>query len=236
VVQRGVIFYTDSRIREPIKSVVMDLIKESGLPIVSCSLNKPLDFGKNIVFEGQRSYPTYIHQIRTALENHNAKYVFFCENDVLYPPSHFTFVPPKDDIFYYNENVWRWWIKIDTAITYDRMLPLSCMCANREFALEHYKSRERHIKKVGLDKFRSREPRWARLWGYEPGTKPRRRGGFSDDKFDTWRSEIPVIDIRHKGTFTSVKATIDSFKHKPKNWQEIPIDEIPGWNLRELFR
>jgi len=231
----GIIFYTDNRIGEPIRSVVRKHILEAGLPITSCSLKKPIDFGHNVVVQGERSYPTYIHQIKTALEASSADYVFFTEHDCLYPKSAFDFTPPRDDVFYYNENVWRWQFGSDTAIRHDRMLPLSCLCVNRIFALEHYKSRETHIEELGLDKFRSREPRWARRWGYEPGTKKKKRGGFSDDDFGTWSSETPVIDIRHKGTFSQPKVTLDSFKHKPTSWEETPIGNIPGWDLCDLF-
>ena len=72
----GIIFYTDNLISEPIKSVVEKYISESGLPVVSTSL-KPLDFGYNIVVEGERGYPTYIKQIVTALEASITDYVFF---------------------------------------------------------------------------------------------------------------------------------------------------------------
>jgi len=183
----------------------------------------------------KRSYPTMIEQILIALENSKSKYVFFCEHDVLYPETHFDFTPLKDNVFYYNENVLRWRIGEDTAITYDRMLPLSVLCVNRRFALEHYKMRKRKIEEWGLDKFRSREPRLARLWGYEPGLKLRRRGGLTDDDYDTWNSKDPVIDIRHKWSFSSPKITLDSFKHKPVNWQEINISEISYWDLKILF-
>lgn len=231
---KGIVYYTDNRIGEPIFSLVQKYILESDLPIISCSL-KPIEFGKNIVVEGERSYPTMVKQILTALENSSAKYVFFCENDVLYPKSHFDFTPPKDNIFYYNENVWRWWIYGDTAIRYERMLPLSCMCANREFVLDHYRMRQRKIEEWGLDHFRSREPRMARLWGYEPGTKKKKRGGLTDDDFETWNSEDPVIDLRHRKTFSSPKIKLEDFKHAPKNWQEINIKDIPKWNLASLF-
>ena len=231
----GVIYYTDNRVKEPIKSMVRENILKSGLPITSCSL-KPIDFGKNIVVEGQRSYPTMIRQIITCLENSIAENVFFCEHDVLYPKGHFTFTPPKNNVFYYNKNVWRWWLKGDVAIRYDRMLPLSCMCANRKFALEHYRMRQRKIDEWGLDHFRSREPRLARIWGYEPGTKKKRRGGLTDDDFDTWSSDDPVIDIRFWGTFSSPKIHLKDFKHKPTNWQEISIKDIPYWNLKKLLK
>jgi len=231
--EKSIIFYSDNKIGEPIKSVVENLILESDLPIVSTSL-KPLDFGTNIVVDGKRGYPTYVKQIRTALENSTSDFVFFCEHDVLYPKSHFDFTPPTNDIFYYNRNVWKWKFGSETAVTYDRMLPLSCMCANRELALEHYIMREKAVLER-IDEFNSKEPSLARRWGYEPGTKKKRRGGLTDDDFDTWVSEHPVIDIRHEGTFSPDKCTLESFKHLPINWGEIPIEDIDGWDLKGLF-
>lgn len=232
---KGVIYYTDNRIQNPIKDLVRKHILESKLSIISCSL-KPINLGKNIVISGQRSYPTMVKQILTCLENSEADYIFFCEHDVLYPKSHFDFTPPKDDIFYYNENVWRWWIKGDTAIRYDRMLPLSVMCVNRKFALDHYRMRWQKINEWGLDHFRSREPRLARLWGYEPGTKKQSRGGFSNDDFETWSSKEPVIDIRHSNTFSSPKVKLEEFRHQPTGWQEINIKDIKEWNLASLYQ
>ena len=232
----GIIYYTDNRIDEsPIINEVRKTILASGLPIVSCSL-KSIDFGKNIVLENhERSYPTMVEQILICLENSTADYVFFNEHDVLYSESHFDFTPPKDNIFYYNENVLRWMLYSDTLITYDRMLPLSCMCANRKFALKHYKMRKRKIEEWGLDEFRSREPRRARIWGYEPGLKLKRRGGLTDDGFDTWKSKYPNIDIRHKWSFSSPKIKLKDFKHKPINWKQINIDNVPGWDLKKIF-
>ena len=231
---KGIIFYTDNRISNPIRSIVRNSIKQANLPIVSTSLKK-IPFGKNIVVEGQRSYPTMVNQIIVALENLDTKYVFFCEHDVVYSLEHFDFIPPKDNIFYYNSNVYRWWIGAKNVIRYDRMLPLSVLCVNREFALKHYKMRQRKIEEWGLDKFRSREPRLARKWGYEPGTKKKRRGGITDDDFGTWYSKKPVIDLRYKGTFSAPKIHLSDFKHKPKNWEEIPIEDIPGIDLKKMF-
>ena len=231
---KSIIYYTDNKIEEPIRSVVQKYIKDSGLPIVSVSL-KPIPFGRNIVFSEQRCYLTYLRQIVIALTFSTEDYVFFCENDVLYPKSHFDFIPPREDVFYYNRNVWRWMYGGDMAVTYDRMLPLSCLCANRKLALGNYELRLRKAMEAGLDKFESREPALARRWGYEPGTKKRKRGGLTDDDFDTWSSDIPVIDIRHAGTFSPPKCTLDSFKHAPVNWRELPIVDVPGWNLKGLF-
>ena len=234
------IYYTDNRVCEPIFSTVQKIIsfscKKRDIPITCVSL-KPIDFGdKRIVLKGrERSYPTYVLQIKTALENAEGDYVFFLENDVLYHDSHFDFTPLKDNVFYYNNNVWRWKLWDFKLITYDNMRPLSCLCVNRKFALEHYKKRLKAVYNLGLDEFRSREPRRGRIWGYEPGTKKRRRGGFSDDVCELWHSAGPNIDIRHRRTFSSIKCDLVNFKNKPENWQEVRWNEIPEWNLKEIF-
>jgi len=231
---KGVIYYTDNRIQNPIRDAARNTIKASGLPITSCSL-KAIPFGKNIVVQGVRSYPTMVKQILTALEYNGEDYVFFCEHDVLYHSSHFDFEPPKDDRYYYNLNNYRWDYPNDRAIQYDGLTSLSMMCCNRKLAINHYRLRMGLINKHGLDKIRSREPRWARRFGYEPGTKPKRRGGVSDEKSDRWWSEFPNIDIRHKKTFSSPKTKLEDFKHPPVNWKEVKLKDIPYWNSRLSF-
>lgn len=232
---KGIIYYTDNRIGNPIRDVARFFIRESALPIVSCSL-KPIRFGKNIVLSGrQRSYPTFTLQIYTALTNLDTKYVFFCEHDVLYHKSHFDFTPSKDNVFYYNNNLWRWKLHNFRLVTYDKMRALSCLCVNREFAIEHYKKRLQKIEELGMDPARSREPRTARIWGFEPGAKPTSRGGFSDDKAGDWYSEGPNIDIRHKHTFTSIKLDPEDFHELPPGYREIKYYEIKDWDLKALF-
>lgn len=231
---RGIIYYTDNRLAEPIFSVVQKQILNSGLPIVSVSL-KPIDFGGNIVLNLTPGFLTMIKQIVTALEASRSDYVFFCEHDCLYPLSHFDFTPQRDDVFYYNANVWRWKYPQNCAITYDRLISLSCLCVNRKFALDHYRMRLKKIKDLKYDADTRREPLWARRWGYEPGTKKIKRGGFSDDDFETWVSKFPIIDIRHGKTFSQSKVTLDSFVHRPANFREASLDKIPGWNYKLLL-
>lgn len=232
---KGIIYYTDNRLREPILTVVQEQIKKAGLPITSTSLS-PINFGNNFVLNLKPNYITMVKQITKALEEAQEDVVFFCEHDVLYPLSHFDFRPPKDNIFYYNSNVWRWAYPSDLAITYDRLISLSGLCVNRKFALNHYQSRLKKIKELEVEgDQRLHEPLWARRWGYEPGTKKTNRGGFSDDDFETWQSAVPLVDIRHGRTFSQSKVTLDSFIHKPENWKEINISDIKGWDLKELF-
>jgi hypothetical protein len=231
---KGIIYYTDNRLGEPIFSIVQKQILVSDLPIISVSL-KPINFGKNFVLDQPPRYISILKQIKKGLEESNSDYVFFCEHDVLYPKEHFDFTPPRNDIFYYNANVFRWKYPENLAVSYDRLISLSGLCVNRKFALEHFQKRLKIIEKNGWDKDLSHEPLWARKWGYEPGTKKTKRGGFSDDDFETWLSKYPIIDIRHNRTFSQPKVTLDSFIHKPTNWKETTLDKIPGWDLKKLF-
>jgi len=204
------------------------------LPIVSTSLQQ-IEFGKNIVIEGRPGPFSMLWQIFIALANSEGEYVFFCEHDVLYPESHFDFTPPKDDIFYYNDHVWRWDYPSDRAITYDRLFSLSSLCVNRRFALNHYTDRIYRVIENHWYEDASRDPQWARIIGFEPGTKKKKRGGFSDDDYETWQSKEPIIDIRHNRTYSKAKVSLKDFKHPPTNWQETTIDKIEGWKLKEMF-
>lgn len=233
----GIIYYTDNShwLDNKISLLVQDYILKADLPIVSCSL-KPIDFGQNIVLEGkERGYLTMILQILTALEANTTEYVFFCEHDVLYHLSHFDFTPDKDDVYYYNVNNWRWDYPKNRVISYDKLTSLSGLCVNREFAIKHYKKRLELIQKKGWDKDKSKDPRWARRMGHEPGVKSKRQSLFSDNDYEIRKSEYPNIDIRHGGTFSPPKITLESFKHKPINFREITLDKIDGWDLNKLF-
>ena len=235
---KGCIYYSDNRL-DPIilEACQKQLLKAFKGDIVSVTL-KPMDFGKNIVVDLPRGYPTMVKQIVTALENLETETVFFTEHDVLYHPSHFEFTPQRADMFYYNSNVWRWQYPLDRIITYDTLKSLSGLCCNRELALRHYTSRMNKMVEKGWDLNYEGESINARLWGYEPGTKPTKKGGFSDEEHRTWKSKFPIVDIRHGKTFTRSKTTKEEFKHIPAEdtWKETTLDRIEGWNLKELFK
>ena len=231
---KGIIYYTNNNIDRTIASAVMDFIFEANLPIWSASL-QPIRFGDNVVFEGKSGYPMMVRQIISCLERANTDVVFFCEHDVLYHSSHFSFTPEKDDTFYYNLNSWRWDYPQDRLIHYDNLISLSQLCVNRKLALEHYLKRLDAISKLPPDTFESKEPKQVRIWGYEPGRKTVTSGGFSEEKSEIWSSKYPNIDIRHDKTFSPRKTTLESFKHSPTGWEEKKLNDIPGWNIREIF-
>jgi hypothetical protein len=222
---KGIIYYTHNKCEDNIFRKVQETISRSDLPITSCSL-KPIKFGNNVVLDLDPGVITMTKQILLALYHSEEENVFFCEHDVLYHKSHFDFIPPRDDTYYYNENVWRWDYPNDRLIGYDGLKSLSGMCCNRKLAIEHYKKKLELIKDRGFEE--GRDPSWMRKMGYEPG-KERRRGGFMDEKKDVWKSEHPLVDIRHRGTITKPKVTLDSFKHQPTGWKEIIIKDITGW-------
>ena len=109
--QKGIIYYTTNqltlKIARAVQKQLKKISKEKGIPIVSASL-KPMDnMGKNIHLPLAPGTMTYFKQILAALEASEAEYIFFAEHDVLYSDSHFNFLPPTKDKFYYNHNWWR---------------------------------------------------------------------------------------------------------------------------------
>ena len=236
---RSVIYYTDSELDPTIARVCQEQLRKSfDGEIISISLNKPVDFGYNIVVHAQRGIPTMLTQILIGLERSEADDVFLAEHDVLYHQSHFDFEPLSPDVFYYNTNVWRWDYISDLAITYYMIRSQSGLCANRKLMIKHYTRRLDLIEERGLSGDSTTDPRWARVMGYEPGTKKIRRGGVSNEESEVWQSPFPNIDIRHSGTITKTKTSLKSFKHKPDlaTWKEININQVPGWGkIKERF-
>ena len=225
---KGIIYYTHHNVKPAILEGVQKQILKSGLPITSCSL-KPLNFGNNIVYGGKRGIMTYFHQILTALESSRNDYVFFTEHDILYHPSHFDFDPPRDDTFYYNTNTWRWDYYGKKVITYDHHASVSGICVNRKLAVGFYKRRLKIIYEKGYDKLPTYgNPTWARKMGYEPGKHKGNKLEPAHAK--EWKSEYPLIDIRHTRCMTVPKMKVKDFIVPPQNWKEDVIDNLPGWD------
>lgn len=208
---RDIIFYTDNKLNLKIAHAVQKRLKDTGLPIVSASL-KPMDkMGKNIHLPLERGMETYFKQIIAALEASDADIVYMCEHDVLYHPSHFTFIPPTKDKFYYNQNFWK--VREDGFAVHWDANQVSGLVSYRELLLDWYKKKWEKIQKDGFDR------------SYEPG-------GRNSELIIAWKSEYPNIDIRHEGTLTRSKWNQNDFRDKTTciNWQEGNITDIKGWN------
>jgi hypothetical protein len=221
---KGIVYYTDSQLDHRIACGVRGQLEKAELPIVSVSL-KPLNWQKNITLDLERSKLTMFKQILAGLEASTADIIFFCEHDVLYDPSHFDFMPEKEDVYYYNENVW----KVDAnndhkPIHYD-CKQTSALCAYRETLITHYRERVRRVESDGH----------SNKMGYEPGTHNREER-IDDLKSESWFSPVPNIDIRHDGNLTKSRWSKEQFRSQRncKNWQE--ADEVPGWeSYKELI-
>ena len=208
---KGIVYYTDNRCEETVVRAVQKQLTSIGLPIVSVSL-KPIAFGENIVFNGERGRLTMFKQIIVGLENSTADIIFFAEHDVLYHPSHFEFIPTRKDIFYYNENRWRVDLKTGQALFY--LCPsTSGLCAYKDLLVAYYRNRIARIEKEGYD---HRE-------GYEPG--------LQDHTLETWMSEYPNIDIRHGHNLTQSRWSQEEFKDKNTCRGWTMADEVPGWGV-----
>jgi rubrerythrin len=219
--KKGIIFYTDNQLNLKIAHTVQKQLKSIGLPIISTSL-KPMNFGKNIFCPLVRGYLTMFKQILTALENSTAEYIFFCEHDVLYHPSHFDFTPPTKDKFYYNENFWKINAENGHAVHYDAK-QVSGICVDRELAIKHYRKRVEMVEKNGFNMG----------MGFEPGTHHREER-VDDLQSEGWMSEYPNVDIRHGGNLSKTRWHKEEFRDQRNcpNWLESDI-EIPGWGKNQ---
>lgn len=230
---KGVVYYTDNRLDGQIMRVCQKQItrgiKEKH--VVSASL-KPMEFGVNVVLERTRGILTMFKQILTGLEaSVRAKVVFFCEHDILYHPSHFDFVPPREDAFYYNENTWKVCAETGQALFY-YCKQTSGLCAWRDVLIEHYRNRIAKVEdnaRILLERGEKvRRDGFSQHMGFEPGCHRPPRGV---DNYPALRymSEYPNIDIRHKYNLTPNRWNQDEFRDPKSCLGWTLADEVPGW-------
>lgn len=219
---KAIVYYTTNLLEGTLLGeMVKVFIEDSGLPIYSVS-QKPMDFGNNFVYpKVGRSHSLYFGQIMMGLEKCPAKYVFFCEHDTLYHPSHFDFTPPTDDKVYYNNNALRYRLSDRKIVGYDSAWT-NQLCANRLLLVKHYNDRMKYIKAGNKG------------YGFEPGSGQSKRIDNLESEF--WESEYPNIDVRHEGAITGTsRMELKDFRKKPTNFKEYDINNIPGWDKETLW-
>lgn len=223
---KSIVYYTDNRAPLRISRAVQKQLRTAGLPIVSCSIRPMPHFGLNVHLPGERGPLQMFRQILAALEASTAETVFLCEHDVAYHPSHFEFTPPRDDVFYYNTNVYRVRVEDGFAVRVADCRQTSGLCASRGLLLEHYRERVRRVEAEG----------YSRAMGFEPGTH-NRAARVDDHGSEAWESEGPNLDLRHGGNLTPSRWKPEQFRNRryTAGWQECHASEIPGWdNLADL--
>lgn len=225
MVETTVIYYTDNSLDEMILNLCQRyLVRAVGdNPILSVS-QKPMAFGLNIcVGEIGRSILSIFQQQVTGLEAVRTKYVAFAEHDVIYSPEHFAFIPPRDDIFYYNTNLWYlqyggYYPELTGMFSYiprrqpyrEFVSPQSQLIANRELVLRAYKERMSFVEKGWLSRALPAEPgvkkissviKLKELLGRSIG-EARRMYETLIEWVNKWTAKhfvtvIPNLDIRH---------------------------------------
>jgi hypothetical protein len=222
-VSKGLLYYTDNRLDPAIMKKVQDQIfsivsdHSRGYRIVSVSL-KPTLFGDNFVMPLEPGYLSMFKQILKGLEELKTDVVFFCEHDVLYHATHFDFIPPRKDMFYYNQNFWKVWP--DGFAAHWDANQVSGLCCYREHAINYYRARIAEVERDGFNR------------SYEPG-------GRDKSQYEVWKSRRPNVDIRHDGNLTKSHRSIDDFRDKSTavNFKESTIDKVPGWpKLPEILK
>ncbi len=216
---KGVVYYSDCRGDETILAAARAqlLRATNGHRVVGVTL-APVDLAQNIIFAGyERGVLTMFRQILAGLEACDAEVVFLAEHDVLYHPSHFDFVPPRADTYYYNVNTWKVDAETGRALHYITR-QTSGLCASRKLLLEHYRARVERVEREGF----------TRRMGFEPGTHRTPRG-VDDHPSEEWRSAVPNIDIRHGHNLTPSRWSREQFRNPGAclGWTE--ADEVPGW-------
>jgi len=222
----GIVFYTENRLDPVIASACRkQLVRAAnGIPIVSVSINGPCDLGQNIELPYERSYLSMFRQILVGLEAIDADIVFLAEHDVLYAPSHFEFVPPRGDVYYYDLAVWKIDAATGRALHYITR-QTSGLCASRSLLLEHYRKRVGRVERDGFN----------RRIGFEPGSHGRAER-IDDYGAVDWRSAVPNVDIRHDKNLTSSRWAQSEFRSQRncQGWTE--GDAVPGWPGKTLGR
>ena len=208
---KGVVWFSDMELDPKIMKACQEQLRKAFKgKIVSVTL-KPCDFGDvNVQLDIKRGKEALFKQILAGLEALDTDYVFLCDHDCLYPPSHFDFTPPRRDTFYYNLNWWRVRTTDGLAVHWDGKQS-NLICADRKLMVDEYRQRVEVTEKEG----------WQHR-GWEPGTRSIRRGGFNDRPSGTWKSKESCLDLRHGGNLTGDKWKKEDFRDPKysKGWNE----------------
>lgn len=112
-----VIFPTANKIPEyfaaNVRKYLLDSIGDT--PLISVS-KEPMDFGQNIVFEGEQGHMAQYRETLEAVKLAKTKYIALTEDDTLYVPQHFKRRPSRPDVFAYNTACWSFYMWSDPPI------------------------------------------------------------------------------------------------------------------------
>lgn len=219
---KGIVYYSGCYSDEKLLEACRKRLEEvaGDMPIVAVTL-KPIkwDRAKCIDLDWEPSALTLFQQILAGLEAIDTDVVFMAEDDMIYHPSHFEFIPPDKETYFYNENTWKVDLSSGQSLFYYTK-QTSGLCAYRSLLVEHYRKRVAKVKKDGF----------SRHMGFEPGCHAEPRGV---DNFPAkrWMSDVPNIDIRHSNNWTANRWFKEQFRSERsiRGWTK--GESVPGWGI-----
>lgn len=140
------VYYTAGEIPDQFAQVTRDqLLRALGdTPLISVSLNQPLNFGsENYVHTGTRSQYSIYKQVLVGAIAAKTPYIACCEDDVLYSPKHFEF-RPQTGHWGYNMNPWSLFTWGDPIYSYKApggRRNLNALICERELLISHLEER-----------------------------------------------------------------------------------------------
>jgi len=179
-----ILYYTAGIIPEYFAERIRENLLSFDLPIISITYT-PLDFGTNIVvgekdgLDSGRSRPNVYRKILIGARHAKTRYIACCEDDALYPRSHFDIIPKKRG-FYYNRN--RWVVLKDCYLWRKSILMSTCI-AHTDMMIDNLE------KRFSLP--------WAERYMSEPG-KHEHKTGNPRVSMHTGNSRVPVLVFDHK--------------------------------------
>jgi hypothetical protein len=188
------------------------IIKNCGdIPIISVT-QKPVDFGENICVGTSVGVSGFNYFAQTLIGCKKVKtpFVLSCDADCLYPPDHFQWVPPKDDVCYRNSNTFvmgdhrNYWYHKPEGATHSQIV-------GRDYYIET------------LEKLFDGAPKWSK----EEKNFPKERHKKADvfDKIEYFETENPVFQIK----------THRAMRHYTRS-ERVPIHTLPYWGDGKKIR
>ena len=209
-----IIYLTASNLPDKFANYVRGVLKEAigDTRLISVS-REPLDFGYNLIDNGEKSTSNIYSQMLRAAKIAETAYIAIAEDDTLYHKNHFEFYRPELDTFGYNQNrfaLFAW----DSKMFSWRNRKSNCtLIAPRLLLIE------------------ALEERFAK---YPDGTPEHKTGELGRDRIEkrlglTLRkseerfSEISVIQINHEGASEQRQNT------KRKRHGQIKVYDLYYW-------
>jgi len=208
-----VIFLTVNRVPEGWAKYQRQVLEEAigDTPIITIS-KKPLDWGLNLLQDGEPSVPNIYRQILRGCNASKTPYIAIAEDDTLYHKSHFEYRPPMDS-FAFNGHRFGLFTWGKPIFYFKDRISNACMIAPRQLVIDSLEERFKKYPHNNLGEL-----------GKEKGTNIDRR------KTVIFESEISVVYLSHKNSLDPTE------QHKSKKMGTVQAIEIPYWGRADYIR